>query len=277
MVVNAQIKSMKLYHQVERVFNELEALGYEPNDPIDVQKLTAFDQYHYLGTDAVDEAIERLKLCAGMRVLEVGSGIGGPARHIAHSTSCHMTALELQPDLNDTARVLTERCRLSNKVSHVCGDILDGVSEPAGYDALVSWLTFLHIPQRSKLYMRCYQAMSPGAGMYVEDYFARAPLNEDEQGLLAEHVYCNHVPTMDEYRDELAQTGFKHVELIDMTEPWTDFVIARHQSFRENRDRNLTLHGNEIVEGLDHFYTTVVNLFGGGNLGGLRLVAWKPN
>ena len=267
---------MKLYHQVGRVFNELKALGYGPNDPVDVEKLTAFDQYHYLGTDAVDAAIDRLQLSAGMRVLEVGGGIGGPSRHIAHSTGCHMTALELQSDLNETARVLTERCGLSDKVSHVCGDILDGVSAPSGFDALVSWLTFLHIPQRSELYKRCYEAMNSGAGMYVEDYFARAPLHEDEQMLLSEDVYCDHVPTMDQYRDELGQAGFKDVELIEMTEPWTDFVIARHQDFRNNRDRNLALHGVEIVDGLDHFYTTIVNLFGGGNLGGLRLVAWKP-
>ena len=276
MDINDQIKTMKLYHQVDRVFNELEALGYGPNDRVDIDKLTAFDQYHYLGTEAVDEAIERLQLNAGMRVLEVGGGIGGPSRHIAHSTGCHMTALELQSDLNDTARVLTERCGLSDRISHVCGDILNGISEPSGFDALVSWLTFLHIPQRSELYLRCYEAMNPGAGMYVEDYFARAPLNETEQKLLSEHVYCDHVPSMDQYWEELAQAGFEDVELIDMTEPWTDFVIDRHLVFGANRERNLALHGNEIIDGLDHFYTTIVNLFGGGNLGGLRLVAWKP-
>nr|MDJ0957460.1 hypothetical protein [Arenicellales bacterium] len=85
MDINDQIKTMKLYHQVDRVFNELEALGYGPNDRVDIDRLTAFDQYHYLGTEAVDEAIERLQLNAGMRVLEVGGGIGGPSRHIAHS------------------------------------------------------------------------------------------------------------------------------------------------------------------------------------------------
>ena len=273
---NEQIKTMKLYHQVNRVFNELEALGYGPNDPVDVEKLTAFDQYHYLGTDAVDEAIIRLRLGAGMRVLEVGGGIGGPSRHIAYSAGCHMTALELQPDLNDTARVLTERCGLTDRISHLCGDILDGVSGPIGFDALVSWLTFLHIPRRAELYKRCYEAMNPGAGMYVEDYFARAPLNGVEQKLLSEHVYCDHVPTMDQYDEELTQAGFENVELIDMTGPWTDFVISRHRGFRKNRERNLALHGAEIVDGLDHFYTTIVALFNGGNLGGIRLVAWKP-
>lgn len=275
-MANEQIKSMKLYHQVDRVYNELQALGYGPTDSIDVEKLALFDQYHYLGTEAVDEAITRLQLGQSMRVLEVGGGIGGPSRHIAHSTNCHMTAMELQPDLNDVALLLTKRCGLSEKVAHIRGDILNGIPDQSEFDALVSWLTFLHIPQRPELYMRCYEAMKPGAGMYVEDYFARGPLTLNEQQNLSEHVYCDRVPTIDEYHNELTQAGFEHIELIDMSEPWTDFVIARHQDFRKNRDRNLALHGSEIVDGLDHFYTTIVSLFGGGNLGGLRFVAWKP-
>ncbi len=94
------IKTMKLYHQVERVFNELEALGIKDNDPIKVEQLTPFDQYHYLGTDAVDESVHEIGLKKDMCVLEVGAGIGGPSRHLANSVGCHMTAMELQDDLN---------------------------------------------------------------------------------------------------------------------------------------------------------------------------------
>ena len=53
------IKTMKLYHQVERVFNELTALGIGQSDPVDVELLSQFDQYHYFGTAAVDEGVRR--------------------------------------------------------------------------------------------------------------------------------------------------------------------------------------------------------------------------
>ena len=169
-MIERGIKTMKLYHQVERVFNELTALGIGPNDPVDVEQLVNSDQYHYLGTAAVDEGIRRLNIAPTMRILEVGAGIGGPARHIAHQTRCQITALELQPDLDDTARVLTQRCGLSENVTHVCGDILSGAPETDYYDALASWLTFLHIPARPVLYARCLEALKPGAGMYAEDF-----------------------------------------------------------------------------------------------------------
>jgi cyclopropane fatty-acyl-phospholipid synthase-like methyltransferase len=271
------IKTMKLYHQVERVFNELEALGIKDNDPIKVEQLTPFDQYHYLGTDAVDESVHEIGLKKDMRVLEVGAGIGGPSRYLANSVGCHMTAMELQDDLNKTASALTKRCGLSDRVDHVCGDILEGAPNDEQFDALVSWLTFLHIPDRNRLYKECYKALKPGAGMYVEDYFASAPLTESEQKDLAVHVYCERVPSMDDYQIELTDTGFENIRLVDMSKTWTEFVVDRLQKFEAAHERNLNLHGVEIVEGLTEFYTTVVNLFKVGNLGGIKFTANKPS
>ena len=54
------IKSMKLYVGVERVFNELRALGIDDEAPLAVEDLTPFDQYHYHGTAAVDAAARAL-------------------------------------------------------------------------------------------------------------------------------------------------------------------------------------------------------------------------
>ena len=58
-----------------------------------------------------------------------------------------------------------------------------------------------------------------------------------------------------------------------MTSPWTDFVISRLRVFRENRVKLLAVHGTDTVESLDVFYATVVGMFRGGRLGGVRFVA----
>ena len=270
------IKRMKLYRQVDRVLNELAARGVEPNAPIAADQLAPFDQYHYLGTEAVDEAVRRLRLTPEMDVLDVGAGLGGPARHLAHRVGCRVTALELQPDLNEIAADLTRRCGLNDRVEHVCGDILAGLGAPGRYDALVSWLTFLHIPDRATLYRRCFESLKPGAGMYVEDYFVRGLLSAAERRSLAEDIFCEHVPTRAELATELVAAGFETPELIDVSESWTQFVVARLGSFRAAREANLALHGAEIVDGLDEFYAAVVELFCGGNLGGVRIAVRKP-
>jgi cyclopropane fatty-acyl-phospholipid synthase-like methyltransferase len=274
--VTESIKTMKLYHQVGRVFNELKALGIDEEAPLDVDTLSAFDQYHYFGTEAVDLAIDKLGISPAMRVLEVGGGIGGPSRYLAHASGCHSTALELQPDLNKIAMMLTRRCGLEKQVAHLCGDILDGPPEIEHYDALVSWLTFLHIPDRNQLYQQCFNALKPGGGVYVEDYFERRNLTSAERKALRKEVFCDHVPSMENYARELADAGFVDIELEDVSESWTEFVQERKQVFECARDRNVALHGLEVVDGLEEFYSTIVRLFQAGNLGGISFVAWKP-
>lgn len=274
--MSEDIKTMKLYHQVGRVFSELRHLGIADDDPVDVLTLCQFDQYHYQGTDAVHESISELGLQSAMRVLEVGSGIGGPARYLAHACGCSVTAMELQADLNETAEVLTRRTGLSDLVEHECGDILVGVPCGGNYDAVVSWLAFLHIPDRECLYQVCYDSLKPGGGMYLEDYFERGTLTEDERQALSIEVYCDRAPSMSEYHQELSQAGFSRIELLDMSETWTKFVQQRLQGFENAWQRNVDLHGESVTRGLHEFFSTIVQLFTAGNLGGIRAVAFKP-
>ena len=57
---NSNIKSMKLYNHVDRVYNELKELGKNDSEPLLVEELTNFDQLHYYGTTAIDFAINKI-------------------------------------------------------------------------------------------------------------------------------------------------------------------------------------------------------------------------
>ena len=189
--------------------------------PIPLDVLSRFDQYHYDGVAAVEEGIARLALAPHHRALDVGSGLGGPARIIADRAGCAVTALELQPDVHEVAARLTARAGLADLVSHRQGDILEGAPEAGGFDALFAWLVFLHIPDRARLYRRCFEALRPGGAMYVEDYFERGTLTDAERGTLADKVYCRDLPRLEELRRDLAGAGFAEVEIEDVTAFWT--------------------------------------------------------
>jgi cyclopropane fatty-acyl-phospholipid synthase-like methyltransferase len=237
-----------------------------------VDQLTPFDQYHYFGTDAVDEALEVLQLQPDSRVLDVGSGIGGPARYIAAKTGAHVTALELQPDLHEVARELTARCGLSSRVEHVCGNILDGaVAE--NYDAIISFLCFLHIPDRAKLFSACRAALKPEGIMYIEDFGKSRTLFADEAKALSVKVQCAVLPGRAEYETHLQAAGFPDVSISDVTGAWKDFTVSRLAMFRTARARNTEVHGREIVDDLDDFYGAVAQLFQDGAIAGLKIIA----
>jgi sarcosine/dimethylglycine N-methyltransferase len=269
------IKSMKLYSGIERVLNDLAEEGFGPRDPVPVELLSRYDQLHYHGTEAVDLAIRTIGITAGSRILEVGSGFGGPARHIAHRTGCRITAVELQPDLNALAADLTARCGLADRVEHIRGDILETALEPGAYDGVVSWLALFHIPDRAPLFPKLAAALKPGGRIHVEDFFRVGSFTPAEQQDFAGMVYGRTLPRRDAYVAEIEAAGLGSVTFEDMTRDWTEFTAGRLEAFRAARPRHLRVHGPEIVAGLEAFYDTMVRLFRGGNLGGVRITARK--
>jgi cyclopropane fatty-acyl-phospholipid synthase-like methyltransferase len=268
--------SMKLYDRVERIHAELRELGVPDDAPLTAAQLAPFDQYHYLGTDAVDLAATSLGLAPASRVLEIGSGIGGPARHLASTVGCHVVALELQPELSTLAEGLTARCGLDHLVRHVSGDVLDGAPPPLGYDALLSILCVLHISDRARLFARCREALRPGGRIYLEDFSKLREPTAAQWEVLRIKVQCPYLPTPPEYVDQLVAAGFVDVALADVSEAWMAFTADRLTAFRAESTRNRRVHGDDVVDGLDDFYATVAGLYAEGVLGGALVSARRP-
>ena len=166
MQYNLNIKSMKLYNHVDRIYNELKELGKNDSEPLLVDELTDFDQLHYYGTEAIDFSINKIGIDSNMTILEIGSGIGGPARYIANKTGATVMAIELQSDQNEIALDLTERCGLSKNVKHVCGDFLTYDWGGKKFDAIVSWLTYYHIFEHQILLQKCFNSIKPDGFFY---------------------------------------------------------------------------------------------------------------
>jgi len=267
------IKSMKLYQHVDRVERELSEQGLDAGEALDVAALESLDQLHYHGRSAVLEAIEELGLDRESRVLDIGSGLGGPARVIASEVGCRVTAVELQDDLNRLAQSLTRRCGLADLIEHRRADVLTASLPTREFDALVSWLTFLHIPERETLLRRCHQRLRPGGRILVEDFFARRELSDEESALLADEVFCQRLDTLPAYRELIKEAGFEGIECQDMTESWRQFVGERLAAFRNDEERFSRVHGQDAFEALETFYRVIDQLFTSGALGGVRWTA----
>ncbi|XP_013397036.1 phosphoethanolamine N-methyltransferase 1 [Lingula anatina] len=270
-----RIKTMKLYSHVDRVYNELKELGYGLTDQLKVEDLSRVDQYHYFGTQAVQEAIDDLKINSSFRILDIGSGIGGPARYIAQKTGCHITAVELQEDLNTVATDLTKRCNLQDNITHVCGDFLQADYGSESFDLIVSWLTYLHIPDKEKLFENCWYHLKKGGKMFAADFFESQPFDSAEIEKLSSAVYASDIPSKERYISLLESAGFKHIKFVDETEKWTDFVKSRHEEYVANKTRHVRVHNEEVYAEQEYFFCVVRKLFGGGHLGGCNVTADK--
>ena len=269
------IKSMKLYTHVERVYRELDELGKSADDPLGVDELSAFDQLHYHGTDALDVALALLGDGAGARWLEIGSGLGGPARYLAAYSEAQIIALELQPDQNEIAAGLTARCGLAERVEHVCADFLYIHWPPDHFDAIVSWLALYHIPERPRLLEKCRRILKPGGVFYTEDLTARGEIDAAQREQLERELFAITLRRVDEYRQDLEKAGFDVSLCVDMSSDWAEFTRVRLAAYRAERARHLRVHGEAVVLALTDFYAAVNRHFQSGKLGGLRLCAMR--
>ena len=269
------IKSMKLYNNVDRIFNELREIGKSTSSTLLVEDLTKFDQLHYHGTDAIDIFIEKLEINEKTKILDVGSGIGGPARYIANQTGAEITAIELQSDQNNLAKDLTKKCGLSNKVNHICGDILDYDFKNQTFDAVVSWLTLYHIANHEILLKKLFDLLNPNGFFYTEDITSRINLSNADRKEIKKEIYGIHLPYFDKYISNLEQNGFKLIFSEDMSSSWTDFTKERIKKYNSEKERNIRVHGKEVYDSLNSFYNFVGQYFSNGKLGGIRVIAKK--
>ena len=270
-----KIKSMKLYKNTNRIFNELRELGKDKSKKLNIEDLTKFDQLHYNGTKAVDFAIKKIGINSKKRVLEIGSGIGGPSRYIGYKTKALVTALELQKDQNKVAKILTIKCGLTKYVKHKEGDILEYNSNRIKYNAIVSWLTLYHIKNHKKLLKKCNNLTSKGGYFFAEDIIAQKKLNKFDLSTLSKELYANYLPSYNKYLKDLENAGFKIIYHKNMSKNWAIFVKKRKNLYYKNKNKNLKIHGNEIFKNIYNFYSVVDKYFTSKKIGGIAVIAKK--
>src|SRR5689334_10612140 len=108
----------------QRLKTALTALGPEQQQ-LTPQQLSGLDQFHTRGLAATLELAKLTGITADMSVLDVGSGVGGPARVLAATYGCRVTGVDLSEPFVDAARYLTERTGQRERVSFETASALE--------------------------------------------------------------------------------------------------------------------------------------------------------
>jgi SAM-dependent methyltransferase len=153
---------------VERLKAALAVFGPE-DQPLTYQQLAALDQFHTRGLAATAELGELAGITAGMSVLDVGSGLGGPARFLAEAYGCQVTGIDLSASFVEAARYLTERTGQSGQASFQTASALDLPFGDALFDAVLLQHVAMNIQDRPRLYYEIRRVLKPGGRFAVFD------------------------------------------------------------------------------------------------------------
>lgn len=151
-----------------RVENALQAAGLD-FQPLEWAQLAPLDQFHVGGLAATQEMARALNLQHGAHVLDVGSGLGGPARCLAAAHGCQVTGIDLSESFVEVARMLTERCALTERVSFVQGDALAMPFPDESFDAAWTQHVAMNIADRQALYREIRRVVKPGGSLACYD------------------------------------------------------------------------------------------------------------
>ena len=103
-----------------------------------VAQFVPLDQFHTRGILATGELAAAARLDPSTRVLDLGCGLGGPARYLAATFGCKVTGIDLSPPFIEAATYLTARCGLSGRVTFQVGDALNLPFDDASFQRRVS-------------------------------------------------------------------------------------------------------------------------------------------
>jgi ubiquinone/menaquinone biosynthesis C-methylase UbiE len=198
------------------IVETIERLAGTDLSGLDQAQLDAVDQYHAGGPEAVDRIVPGLQLATGMTALDVGSGLGGPARQIARTTGCDVVGIDLTAAYVAAAVDVTQGAGLADRVRFLHVDIAD--LDRTGFDAAYTMHVQMNVADKKTFYTDIARHLRPGARLAVFEVcrgggsdLPATPLPWSLDGS------DSFLATPDSLRETIQAGGFEPVEWVDET------------------------------------------------------------
>lgn len=193
-----------------RIVAALEKMS-KPLDGLTIDDLAPVDHFHARGFPATVDLADRLPIEAGQQILDIGCGLGGPARYMAKRFRCHVSGIDITPPFVEAGNKLTALLGMERAVSIEQGD---GQSLPypdARFDGAYTQHVTMSVADRPSFFAEAFRVLKPGAFFALSEHglgpkgdpHYPAPWTEDGTGA--------YLAAPSETRGILEETGFEDI------------------------------------------------------------------
>lgn len=158
----------------ERMAKVMEMVAALGDGPLTAAQLAPLDQFHARGLGGTKDLAEMAGIDGSMRVLDAGSGLGGPARYLAETFGCQVVGVDLTPSFVRLAEYLTARTGLSERVRYEVGDLAALPFADGEFDVVWTQHVVMNIPERARVYREFHRVLRPGGKLAFFDIYAPA-------------------------------------------------------------------------------------------------------
>lgn len=244
-------------------------------DAITEDHLKQYDQDHYGGIAALEILAEEAGITRSQYVLDICSGMGGPARYLAHTIGCRVTGIDLTESRYHGAKRLTRLARLDHLVDYRLGNALDLPFAEALFDVAISQEAWVHIPDKQRLVAESVRVLKPGGVIAFTDIVHLGAIDEEARQTLADGMTFREIESLEGYGTLLAENGCMVEKCTNLSNEWILILQERLAMYRRLKESTIAKFGREGYERYDAAYSFFVSLYERKVLGGVRYVARK--
>lgn len=180
------------------------------------------------------DLIKTIHWPSGCRVLDVGSGLGGPAFLMACEHDARVTGVDLTKATVDLARRRRDEQGVTG-VEFIEGNIHHLSWPPESFDVVWSRETLLHVPDKPSLFQKFHRWLAPGGALVITDYARRKGRGSDRFEAYVE-ASGYPLPELDRYARFLDDAGFADVSARDRSEALADLLQEQLEKLENNRE-----------------------------------------
>lgn len=157
-----------------RVLDRLRDLDIDTRD-LTERMLSGVDEFHLGGRGATLRVLDDLGLAEGTHVLDLGSGVGGPARTMAGTRRWNVVGVDLTPEFVAAATELSALVGLDDSTRFLVGDVTGLDLEPHGFGGATLFHVGMNLPDKAAVFREVARLLRPGGRFAVYDIMRTGP------------------------------------------------------------------------------------------------------
>ena len=226
---------------IERTLAALNAAGLDPK-ALDRNDLQPLDEFHIRGRAATRDLAALAGLSEGASVVDVGCGVGGPARTLAAEFGCRVTGVDLMAEYCELAEMLTAGTGLSDRVTVRQGSALEMPFDDGAFDAAWMQHVSMNIEDKPRLYREIRRVLRVGGVLALNEVFAGPAGPRRYPVPWAADAGIDFLVSQEEARSAITAAGMREVQWTDLTAKSTEWFRNMLAARRSGPPPALGLH-----------------------------------